>query len=88
MDDIVDLGGSSQPSSTQLPVGVDSEFGPDFDDGQALASISPPNIASGLHAPDQSPSVRSSSQGSGAQLDRGRDACTHWSETFGVGCEA
>ena len=61
MDDIVDLGGGSQPSSTQLPIGVDSEFGSEFDDDQAPASFPPPNVASALHPPGRSASVRSSS---------------------------
>ena len=61
MDDIVDLGGTSQPSSTQFPIGLDSEFGPQFDDEQAPTSISPPIVATALHPPGPSPSVRSTS---------------------------
>ena len=57
----MDLGGNSQPSSAQLPVGVDSEFGPGFDGGETPASRSPPNIASDFPATDPSPSARSSS---------------------------
>ena len=61
MDDIVDLGGNSQPSSAQLPLGVDSEFGAQFDEERGMAPISPSIAASGLHPPGPSPSVRSSS---------------------------
>ena len=82
MDDIVDLGGASQPSHTQLPIGVESEFGSEFDDDQAPASLSPPNVASALHPPGRSPSVRSSpcpsqSQGGAPHKVRG----PNWTES-------
>ena len=50
------LGESSQCPSTQVPIYADCEFGSDYADGHALASVALTTTTSGLNAPGTSQS--------------------------------
>jgi hypothetical protein len=60
MDDIVDLGESSQPPSTQRPAGADGDFIAEFFDGEEPASFVAPSARGGARSRGRAGTGRSS----------------------------